>query len=658
MAFYKYIFHLYSKTILFYIIFQFFSKNKIQTNNNFILSKNAVYVNQNKEIFLVFPVNPSFFLNNLTLYYQGIPLERKIFSVNVSHGNRYELENYLNVTKQNEYLKDKKLGDFPFIVNCTYQEHEYIINKKIDLIWFDVRNVVRLGNEFCGLSKSTGKFLIFDLYNEFIEFKGDYNNSLPTTLRQIFPDLNNNNYVYVILEDLTFDSFDLIKINLNSGSGFNDIKYIDVNVHGSENIINRNNNTYITSFLEFGVIYSLNTIFLFEKTQNEINGGIKEENWNRIIKQILIQCNEIKFQLNKIICEQPHNSFFEIVDESGNDRIDFASYLSQGQTVIYITIIFPFGNSYLSTKNSSSILFSLVYTDKDKFCIIELDYDIYTSQILSQINNIFIPLDIIDSTPSTEHFLYFSSNLYLTQYYWYNNVSKKIYIHTLSPTYGNFTSSINIADINDDFEQNDLPFLINNINFYGGFRSQEDFIINIELSLNNWIYIIKGNTIRSQSIKCIFYKDGLFTQNIKLNTCSTINDGINSNIQKKICDTSEHITYYQVINEKIQTFKLYNSILLSSLVIVILICILIILFNILISRCRIIKLDSTLLRTKDDQETIKLINNDIQMIKKLEEKESNTSGYPLQHANMKDNDKTQNRILTKLNQNIMYEKPL
>ena len=66
----------------------------------------------------------------------------------------------------------------------------------------------------------------------------------------------------------------------------------------------------------------------------------------------------------------------------------------------------------------------------------------------------------------------------------------------------------------------------------------------------------------------------------------------------------------------------------------------------------------SLLRTKDDQETIKLINNDIQMIKKLEEKESNTSGYPLQHANMKDNDKTQNRILTKLNQNIMYEKPL
>jgi hypothetical protein len=46
------------------------------------------------------------------------------------------------------------------------------------------------------------------------------------------------------------------------------------------------------------------------------------------------------------------------------------------------------------------------------------------------------------------------------------------------------------------------------------------------------------------------------------------------------------------------------------------------------------------------------------MIQKLEEKESNTSGYPLQHANMKDNDKTQNRILTKLNQNIMYEKPL
>lgn len=97
---------------------------------------------------------------------------------------------------------------------------------------------------------------------------------------------------------------------------------------------------------------------------------------------------------------------------------------------------------------------------------------------------------------------------------------------------------------------------------------------------------------------------------------------------------------------------------MSNLVIVILICILIILFNILISRCRIIKLDSTLLRTKDNQETIKLINNDIQMIKKLEEKESNTSGYPLQHANMKDNDKTPNRILTKLNQNIMYEKPL
>ena len=658
MAFYKYIFHLYSKTILFYIIFQFFSQNKIQTNNSFILSKNAIYVNQNKEIFLVLPVNPSFFLNNLTLYYQGIPLERKIFSVDVSHGNRYELENYLNVTKQNEYLKDKKLGDFPFIVNCTYQEHDDIINKKIYLIWFDVSNVVRLGNEFCGLSKSTGKLLIFDLYNEFIEFKGDYNNSLPPTLRQIFPDLNNNNYVYGILEDLTFDSFDLVKINLNSGSGFNDIKYIDVNVYRSESIINRNNNIYITSFLEFGVIYSLNTIFLFEKTQKEVNGEIKEENWNRIIKQILIQCKEIKFQLNKIICEQPYNTFFEIVDEPGNDRIDFASYLPQGQTVIYITIIFPFCNSYLSTKNSSSILFRMVYIDKDKLSIIELDYDIYNSRILSQKNNVFIPLNIIDSTPSIEHFLYFSSNLYLTQYYWYNNVSKKIYIHTLSPTYGNFTSSINIADIKDDFEQNNLPFLINNINFYGAFRSQDDFIINIELSLNNWIYIIKGNAIRSQNIKCIFYKDGLFTQNIKLNTCSSINDEINSSIQKKICDTSEHITYYQVINEKIQTFKLYYSILISSLVIVILICVLIILFNILISRCRIIKLDSTLLRTKDDQEIIKLIDNDIQMIKKLEEKESNTSGYPLQHVNMKDNDKTQNRILTKLNQNIMYEKPL
>lgn len=658
MAFYKYIFHLYSKTILFYIIFQFFSQNKIQTNNSFILSKNAIYVNQNKEIFLVLPVNPSFFLNNLTLYYQGIPLERKIFSVDVSHGNRYELENYLNVTKQNEYLKDKKLGDFPFIVNCTYQEHDDIINKKIYLIWFDVSNVVRLGNEFCGLSKSTGKLLIFDLYNEFIEFKGDYNNSLPPTLRQIFPDLNNNNYVYGILEDLTFDSFDLVKINLNSGSGFHDIKYIDVNVYRSESIINRNNNIYITSFLEFGVIYSLNTIFLFEKTQKEVNGEIKEENWNRIIKKILIQCKEIKFQLNKIICEQPYNTFFEIVDESVNDRIDFASYLPQGQTVIYITIIFPFCNSYLSTKNSSSILFRMVYIDKDKLSIIELDYDIYNSRILSQKNNVFIPLNIIDSTPSIEHFLYFSSNLYLTQYYWYNNVSKKIYIHTLSPTYGNFTSSINIADIKDDFEQNNLPFLVNNINFYGAFRSQDDFIINIELSLNNWIYIIKGNAIRSQNIKCIFYKDGLFTQNIKLNTCSSINDEINSSIQKKICDTSEHITYYQVINEKIQTFKLYYSILISSLVIVILICVLIILFNILISRCRIIKLDSTLLRTKDDQEIIKLIDNDIQMIKKLEEKESNTSGYPLQHVNMKDNDKTQNRILTKLNQNIMYEKPL